>query len=395
MKILHTSDWHLGKKLMRAERLPEQAQFLNWLLSIINEQKINVLLIAGDIFDTPNPPYDAQKLYFDFLHKLSQLETHTFIISGNHDSGALLDASKEILTKLKVNISGQLNMNIEEHIFHLDEVSIITLPYFRNHELYNLGRSFGLAPDEEGYFTKTLEIFLEKTSKSIPSTKKKILIGHHLFGMFSAAGSESAIALSGIESIPLSILENKFDYVALGHIHKPQIIKKENPIAYYSGSPIAMRFSEKENKTVSIITIIKDKLSHQVQPIPNFRILKSYETNEKDLEQVYKDIDALIPPYELKNLIEINLKLKTPKNGLIDQIRSQINHDRNELLTINTYFEDDESMQENELLLKVKNNLDLKEMFGIFYQHKFKDEMVPLELMNDFIELSNKVNNAT
>lgn len=395
MKILHTSDWHLGKKLMRTERLPEQAQFLKWLLSIIQDQKINVLLIAGDIFDTPNPPYDAQKLYFDFLNELSQLSIQTFIISGNHDSGALLDASKEILSKLKVNISGHLSLKPSDHVFHLDGVSIVTLPYFRNYELYNLGKTFDLNPDDDNYFLHTLEKFISTTSNSIPSHHKKILLGHHLFGFYSAAGSEAAIALSGIESIPLSIIENKFDYVALGHIHKPQIIKKEKPIVYYSGSPIAMRFSEKEKKTISLIEINNDKLTHEIIPIPQFRILKSFEINEENLNEAITEINGIIPPTELKNLIDINLKLKNPKNGLVDEIRAQIDQVRNEILTIAIYFEDDESLVESELLLKVKNNLDLKEMFGIFYQHKFNQTEIPLELAHDFNDLLDKVNNAT
>lgn len=392
MKILHTSDWHLGKKLMRAERLPEQAQFLKWLLSIIHEQKISVLLIAGDIFDTPNPPYEAQKLYFDFLHELARLEVQTFIISGNHDSGALLDASKEILSNLKVNISGQLSLKITDHIFHLNEVSIVTLPYFRNHELYNLGKTFNLNAEDENYFAKTLELFLQKASELIPAHHKKILIGHHLFGMYSAAGSEAVISLSGIESIPLSMVENKFDYVALGHIHKPQIIKKEKPVVYYSGSPIPMRFSEKEKKTVSLITVINQTLSYEILPVPQFRILKSYDLNEDNLDETIAQINLMVPPFSLKNFIEINLKLKTPKNGLTDQIRNKINHEHNELLSIAIYFEEDDLNAENEILSKVKNNLDLKEMFGIFYQHKFKEEKIPEELLNDFLLLLNKAN---
>lgn len=395
MKLLHTSDWHLGKKLLRADRLPEQAKFLKWLISLIIEQKVEGLLIAGDIFDTPNPPYEAQKLYFDFLHELSELKIKTFIISGNHDSGALLDASKEILNKLKVHISGQLSMNPLDHVIQLDQASIVTLPYFRNHELYNLGKTFGLNPEDDQYFVKTLEEFLKRTSESIPSAKKKILLGHHLFGFYSAAGSEAAIALSGLEAIPLSMLENKFDYVAIGHIHKPQMIKKENPIVYYSGSPIPMRFSEKEKKTVSLINIEANQLVQESIAVPQFRLLKSYEINEEQLEQTIQEINQLIPVTDLKNLVEINLKLKNPKNGLIDQIRNNINHETTELLTVAIYFEDDESAQENELLAKVKSNLDLKEMFGIFYQHKFNQNEVPAELVADFHELLDKVNNAT
>lgn len=394
MKLLHTSDWHLGKKLLRADRLPEQAKFLKWLLSTIVELKVDGLLIAGDIFDTPNPPYEAQKLYFDFLHELSELKIKTFIISGNHDSGALLDASKEILSKFNVHISGQLSMNPEDHVVHLDQVSIVTLPYFRNYELYNLGKIFNHRPEDEHYFTKTLEDFLKRTSDLIPATQKKVLLGHHLFGFYSAAGSEAAISLSGIEAIPLSMLENKFDYVAIGHIHKPQIIKKENPIVYYSGSPIPMRFSEKENKTVSMITIQDHKLTQEILPIPQFRLLRSYEINEEQLDKTIEEINLLTPVSDLKNLIEINLKLKTPQNGLVDQIRAKLNLDKNELLTIAIYFEEDESTQDNALLAKIKNNLDLEEMFGIFYQHKFNQNEVPAELRADFHQLLDKVNNA-
>jgi exonuclease SbcD len=93
MRILHTSDWHLGKRLFKLDRTPEHEQFLNWLLGTLIEEKIDLLLIAGDIFDTPTPPHQSLEVFYNFLHRVStETKTETMIIAGNHDSGLLLEA---------------------------------------------------------------------------------------------------------------------------------------------------------------------------------------------------------------------------------------------------------------------------------------------------------------
>ena len=108
-KVLHTSDWHLGKKLYRLSRIEEQKLFLNWLSDLIITENIDALFIAGDIFDTPNPPSNALKIYFQFLKNVTDnSHCHIYIIAGNHDSGRFLEAPSGLLEDHRVTVIGQL-----------------------------------------------------------------------------------------------------------------------------------------------------------------------------------------------------------------------------------------------------------------------------------------------
>ena len=116
-KILHTSDWHLGKKLFKRSRIEEQRLFLNWLFETVKSQEIDFLVIAGDIFDTPTPPNEALELYFDFLEIVSkETEAHIIIISGNHDSANFIQAPSKILAKHNIHIKTKLDTNLDNNV---------------------------------------------------------------------------------------------------------------------------------------------------------------------------------------------------------------------------------------------------------------------------------------
>jgi exonuclease SbcD len=390
LKLLHTSDWHLGKKLFKAERIEEQKLFLDWLLVEIEKQKVDYLLIAGDIFDSPHPPNEALKLYFDFLHVLAETKVKTIIIGGNHDSGTFLDAPANILLGQNISVTGQLSTDLKKHIHELKSdqsnelVGVVTLPYFRNWEVHQMGRTWGIEEGED-FGLNTIKRFLKETSEAINHCQKKVLLSHHLFGMYSAAGSEQAIGLSGVESIPNNVLEGLFDYVALGHIHKPQIIKKENPIIYYSGSPIAMRFSETMKKSLSLLTIEKNQLNQTLIEIPRFRELIQIECRE---EEVDKELERLtkLEQGPLKHFVEMIIHIKNPNQGLLDKIKNAV-EPAHELLSTSFLFESDEEL-ENDLYGEIKRGLSLPEIFDHFYKSKFKDSDGPDEkLKEDFLDI--------
>ncbi|MFZ4713657.1 MAG: metallophosphoesterase family protein [Bacteriovoracaceae bacterium] len=390
LKILHTSDWHLGKKLFKADRIEEQKLFLDWLFSFIQTESVDVLLIAGDIFDSPHPPNEALKLYFDFLHELAKTKVQTFVIAGNHDSGTFLEAPSKILQTQNIHVTGSLSLDSKKHIFKLSlknsdqYVGLVTLPYFRNWEIHQLGKEYGIA-EGENFAIDTLAQFLKNSSSELSGASKKILMGHHLFGLYSAAGSEQAIGLSGVDSIPNSMVEGLFDYVALGHIHKPQIIKKENPIIYYSGSPIAMRFSETMKKSLSLVTIDQDKLTQTLVFIPSFRQLIQIECSEDDLDAELEHLKK-IPKLALRHFVECIIHLKAPSQGLIEKIKLTVEEDH-ELLSTSFIFDTDDEL-EKELYRDIKRGLSLPEIFDVFYKSKFSDSIGPsVELKADFMEI--------
>jgi exonuclease SbcD len=144
MRIIHTSDWHLGKKLFKLDRAEEHSRFLDWLLKILIQKNIDLLLVSGDVFDTPTPPHAALEMFYNFLHQVSvKTKTQTLIIAGNHDSGLLLEAPAKILQNHRVKVWGKLSPKIEDHWTEIDikgaSLEICAIPFFRSYELLPTG----------------------------------------------------------------------------------------------------------------------------------------------------------------------------------------------------------------------------------------------------------------
>ncbi|MGE3608099.1 MAG: exonuclease SbcCD subunit D [Bacteriovoracaceae bacterium] len=369
MRILHTSDWHLGKRLFKLDRSLEHIHFLDWLIETLKENQIDILLITGDIFDSPTPPHQSLEIFYNFLYRLSsETKVMTFLIAGNHDSGHLLEAPAQLLSSHRVKVWGKLSPNPEDHWFNLDgKIEICAIPFFRSYELL---------PSGEGDALLALKKYLHK-EKVIP----QILLLHHLAGIYEAAGSEQVISLSGVDSIPVEQFKN-FNYVALGHIHKPQ---KVGPLAFYSGSPIPLRFSETQAKSVVIIE--GDKI--EILPIPLSRALIQVKTN---IHQWKDQIQKLSIHSKLTPVVEIQIQLNAPEMGLIDQIKKEVELKGYELLSYIPSFSSEINKEKRKDHLFEMGPLEL---FREFYAIKFPDAPeLPEELREDFSHLVAKVKNA-
>lgn len=377
MRILHTSDWHLGKRLFKLDRSEEHARFLNWLLTTLIERQIDVLLIAGDVFDVPTPPHQSLEMFYEFLHRVStETKTQTFIIAGNHDSGLLLEAPSNLLKTHRVKVWGKLSANPEDHWFTIkangQELDLCALPFFRSYELM---------PNGEGDALEILKSYLTKTR-----TAPQLLMLHHLAGIFESAGSEQVISLSGVDSIPSDVLKT-FDYVALGHIHKPQKIAEQ---AYYSGSPLPMRFSETHGKSVMLLELKEQKISVEKLPIPVSRQLHILKVNETNWRQ---KLSELTVESELTPMVEVQITLTQPVMGLVEEIKTEITNRKMELLSyLPQYAAQEQTHKRHERLFE----LSPLEVFTEFYAFKYPEApAVPEDLTQDFKELIQKVTHAS
>jgi exonuclease SbcD len=278
MKILHTSDWHIGHIFNGIERYDEYEKFFNFLRDLIIEKKIDILLISGDIFDVYFPSTKAITQYYDFLVSLKGLVEKVIIIGGNHDSPKLLKAPKEVLKFINVEIVSGDSDNYKR-IFEFDDFIILAVSYLR-----------------EGILNKIDNDLLRAVEKvyEIESNKKIIATGHLTVYGASESGSEREIYIGKIEALPSSIFK-KFDYAALGHIHKFQKVDKN---IYYSGSPLQMGYDENYEKKVIILDT--DDFSLEFVNVPKFR---DFVRLNGSLEDVKKEIEK-IKPY---SFVEIEL----------------------------------------------------------------------------------------
>lgn len=391
VRVLHTSDWHLGKKLFKSNRIPEQELFLNWLYDFILVQKIDLLLVAGDIFDVPTPPTAAQKLFYDFVFKLGKHpEVTCIIIAGNHDSNSLLKLPQMFFESLNCHIFTGLENDFHKANFIYEKnnykIGIKCLPYFRNYELLNIIESHN--GDEKIIDEDACERFFSKyfsAWKNETDLDSKILLSHHVFGNYEMSGSEHAIFLSGMDHFPLPWVKEKFDYIALGHIHKRMALS-EDPGIIYPGSPIPMRFSESNKKSVSIIEIDKSGTSYEFKDIPYFRRLEQIkvtpESFRKKLTQlISNDQEQSLP---LPTYLEVLMVLEAPTSGLADEIRTMLESSTMELLS---YIPQMSSTLEEVGKAPDINQLNIEELFSNYYQFKFGEGPIPSEINKSFHQL--------
>lgn len=256
MKIIHTADWHLGKNLEGHSRLPEQEKFLSDFVRICRDEEADLILIAGDIYDNYNPPAMAEQLFYDTLKQLSRDgRCMTVIISGNHDNPERLTASGPLAkehgivmagTPNTVVLPGQYGKNqitdsgpgyIHAEI-HGEKADLLLVPFpseKRLGELY-LNASDDESRQAESYENRMRRLFSDLAKKFRPDAVH--LVMSHLFVMNSTGdGSEQSVQLGGSYLLPGDIFPEAADYIALGHVHKPQQVPGRRN-ALYSGSPL-------------------------------------------------------------------------------------------------------------------------------------------------------------
>lgn len=388
MKILHTSDWHLGKKLYRYNRIEEQREFLKWLLCEIEDRSIDILIIAGDIFDVPSPSNEAHKLYNDFLSSCSQVCHSIIIISGNHDSGDFLKATESFTHEKNIYVYDKIHEKKEHNYLQITKdnqtIELALLPYFRNIDLYNY-HSHEIGGDKENpnWRIEAIEHLLDCSSKHV-----KFVVSHHAFGNYSATGSEHTLSLSGIEQLSLKLFKN-FDYAALGHIHQYQKLS-ESPYTYYTGSPLPMRFSESKNKAYNLIEVEKNEIKEIKKiSIPTFRELVQIKTNSKtyieDIREQLKDINSPLTPY-----IEVKIRMEESLSGMAQTIKGLCEEYKCELLNIIPIL----AFQENdeESIVEI-DKLSPLELLQIYYQEKYPEKELNTQLKNKFNELLSEIKN--
>ena len=252
MKIFHTSDWHLGQSFYYHSRDYEHVQFLQWLTEQIRERQPDVLLIAGDVFDTVNPPMSAQRMLYEFLASLHRLapQLHIIMIAGNHDSGGRIELPAPLLSHFNTHVIGRLQRPDDaagiEHLLIPLQVNgqvqgyCVALPYLRPAEV-----SQATAQDDVMQGAKQLYTHLwQAVAAKRQAGQVVIAMTHaHLRGG-QTSDSERNIVIGAAEAMPCDWFDQSLDYVALGHLHKPQRVGGQDRIRY-SGSPIPLSFSER------------------------------------------------------------------------------------------------------------------------------------------------------
>ncbi|SFX59633.1 exonuclease SbcCD subunit D C-terminal domain-containing protein [Pseudomonas sp. NFACC36] len=254
MRLFHTSDWHLGQNLHGQERDFEHACFLEWLLRQLACDKPDVLLIAGDIFDTVNPPVKAQERLYDFIVSAHEQNANLTIvmIAGNHDSGSRIELPAPLMRRLRTHALGRVlwlddgQLDVERLLLPLPDAKgkikawCLALPFLRPAEV--TGAQLG--DDYLQGIGQVHEWLIAAANAKRKKGQALIAVSHaHMAGGSVSEDSERSLIIGNAEALPASLFGPSISYVALGHLHKPQKVNGEERIRY-SGSPIPLSFSE-------------------------------------------------------------------------------------------------------------------------------------------------------
>lgn len=306
MKLLHTSDWHLGQFFMGKSRQSEHQAFINWLVNQAIKLDVDAILIAGDVFDTGAPPSYARELYNQLIVELQKTHTQVIILAGNHDSVSVLEESKQLLSHMNTQVIASTPKQLSDAVISIKnkqeqtQALVCAIPYLRAQDLLisqagqsakqkEMAMQAAIKQHYQDVYDEAL-IKQAEIKKHTGNTVPIIATGH--LTAIGASSSESVrdIYVGNLKALAASAFPD-VDYIALGHIHRPQKVAG-NDFIRYSGSPIALSFDEIDQKKQILLLEFSESGNKTLSEIevPTFQAMASLKGN---LEFLAKEIPSI------------------------------------------------------------------------------------------------------
>lgn len=302
MKILHTSDWHLGQSFFTQSRKYEHQCFLTWLLELIEREQIDALIVAGDIFDTGTPPSYAREMYNQFVVDIQQIGCRLVVLGGNHDSVAMLNESKPLLARLNTYVIASTGLELDEQVVELPArdgktgAILCAVPYIRPRDVLQsqagesgADKRQALGEAIKSHYASLYGLAVAK--RQAAGGDLPIIATGHLTAL-GATTSESTrdIYIGTLEAFSADGFPPA-NYIALGHIHRPQIVAKSEHIRY-SGSPIYLSFDELNSRKQVVMVEFEGAERKSITPV-DIPVFQPMTTITGNLAQIEQDIKSL------------------------------------------------------------------------------------------------------
>lgn len=358
MKVLHTSDWHLGRSLFGRQRYHEFEQFLQWLSQTIRKHDVSLLIVSGDVFDTTTPSNRAQELYYQFLCRASSCCRHIVITGGNHDSPSFLEAPRELLRSLQVHVIAQAPSNPEDAVLLLKDDSgapeavVCAVPYLRDRDIRTAEAGEGNEEKQKKLLEGIREYYQRACSHAetlrAPLGDIPLIATGHLFAAGGASVEGDGVRelyIGTLAQVDTTVFPDSIDYLALGHLHSPQQTGGR-PHFRYSGAPLANGFSEAGAVKQAVLVSFSGRIPKmQHLEVPVFqelvritgtveeivgRITELNRQGSTAWAEVEYTGDAQMP--RLRDLVDEaasggSVEIRRIKNrGIIDQVLSSVHH---------------------------------------------------------------------
>jgi exonuclease SbcD len=308
MKILHTSDWHLGQNFYNKSRKNEHERFLQWLLEQVTEHDIDAIIVAGDIFDTSTPPSYAREMYNKFVVDSNKIDCQLVLLGGNHDSVSVLKETQQLLKYMGADVIPNTNEDHATQVVELKgkngdvEALVCAIPFIRPRDVLTsqagvtgVERQKQLGDAIKQHYQSVYDAAVEKRAEFENSEHMPIIATGHLTAMgVQQSDSVRDIYVGNLDGFAADGFPDA-DYIALGHIHRPQVVAKREYIRY-CGSPIPLSFDElKSQKQVCVVEFVEGVRTISQLPVPTFQPLAEIKGDLSEIESQlnqYIDLDS-------------------------------------------------------------------------------------------------------
>lgn len=380
MRLLHTADWHLGRTLEGRKREDEQAAVMDEICCIADDQKVDAVLMAGDVFDTVNPPASSEALFYETAQRLSLGgKRPLFVIAGNHDSPDRLEASKPLAGRQGIKIIGRpVPQPLVLPVPRTDEKLVIgCIPFPSESRLNEVLSEMNEEEAIQSAYNARVAVLFKQHAQFFQRDTVNLLMTH----LFVAGGQESAserpIQVGGAYTVFPSSFPRAAQYVAMGHLHRPQTIGHAPSPARYAGSPLAYSFSETgQAKSVTVLDVSPgEKPLLQELPLSAGRRLVRWQADQ-GVEQVRRwldegrDIDAWI---DLELTLDEALSMHD-----IQELRRRNDH----FVTIRPIYAKDSSVEETPA-----SRLPIDQLFIRFYKEQTQGAEPGADLIHLFLQM--------
>lgn len=406
MRILHTSDWHLGHTLHDLPREWEHQRFLDWLIAQTVEQQADALLIAGDVFETANPPASAQARWYRFLAKLRATcpDLDVVVIGGNHDSAGRLDAPRPILEALRVQVVGGLP-RAEDGAFSPDDVLVplrdargeiaawcVAIPYLRTADLPRVDAE-GVDLLVEGVRAVYAQALAAARARREPG-QALVAMGHcFMVGGALSALSERRILGGNEHALPVDLFPEDLAYVALGHLHKAQRVGGREGVRY-SGSPLPLSLTEADYRHQVLVVDLEGEALGGITELPIPRavdMLRLPPGGPRPFEEVEPLLRALPPAVRerdpLHPWLEVRVSLSEPRSDLRQAVEEALTGRAAKLVKLTVSYPGRAGALADRLPSHSLRELQPGEVFRLLYAERFDGGEPPEELRAAFHEL--------
>ncbi|MCC6393090.1 MAG: exonuclease SbcCD subunit D [Bryobacterales bacterium] len=322
MRFLHTADWHIGKSLRGRSRMDEHEKALQEVFEIAVREKIDCVLVAGDIFDTQAPPAEAERLVYSLLADLAGHRIPAVLIGGNHDHPRRLEALRPLLDRMSIHMRPTVRAPEEGGVVELtvrgEQARIAVMPWVPEHKWLDASLLMGVHAERSSAYAEGITSIVDALSAGFTAETVNVLLGHLFVQGGEATGSEREVHTTKPYALPAQRFPDSASYIALGHLHRPQEIAGPSPI-FYSGSLLQLDFGEYgQDKRVVII----DAKAGKTARVESVRLAGGRRL--RHVSGTLAEIEKRAAEWNNGDFLYVTVQLAKPKPGVAEDVRAML-----------------------------------------------------------------------